>query len=71
MGTITVRPIEKEDIPFVQKIGRKAFTGMESLMVPKSKAALVAEQDGKIMGAVLYKFMRANGQIGRDRKSDT
>ncbi len=58
MAQITIRPMEKEEAQKVQKIGRRAFNGMESLMVTKPKEALVAVQDGKITGAVMYKFMK-------------
>lgn len=62
MGTITIRPMKEEEASLVQKIGKHAFTGIERLMVSKPKKALVAEQDGKITGAVLYKFQKTGGQ---------
>ncbi len=58
MAAITIRPMESGEAPLVQRIGRRAFAGMESLIIPKPKNALVAERDGKITGAVLYKFMK-------------
>lgn len=59
--SITVREIRLGEEKAVQMIGQRAFNGMEALLVPKPKprAALVAERDGVVVGAVLYKFFQA------------
>lgn len=59
---ILVRPIEPGEKKAVLKMGRRAFTGFESLWVTKPKEALVAVRDGKIVGAVLYKIFQAGGR---------
>lgn len=59
---VTIRTMEPHEAPEVLKIGRRAFTGFESLWVPKPKTALVAVAGDKITGAVLYKIFTANGK---------
>ena len=62
MGKIVIRPMEEKEAPSVQEIGRRAFVGMERWMIGKPKKALVAEEDGRLAGAVMYKFMKAGGK---------
>lgn len=57
MDDIIVREMMQNEVSIVRKIGRRAFTGVESLWVGKPKQALVAVKDGNIIGAVLYKFI--------------
>ncbi len=62
MENIIIRQMQTDEIEMVHKIGKRAFTGLESLWVPKPKQALVAVKDGKIAGAILYKFIKAGGR---------
>jgi L-amino acid N-acyltransferase YncA len=48
--------MKPEESKSVEKLGRKAFQGFESLFVSKPKDVLIAESEGRILGAVLYKF---------------
>lgn len=57
MKQINIRVMEMGEVNEVWKLGRKTFKGFESLWVSKPKQAMVAECDGKIVGAILYKFM--------------
>ncbi len=61
-AVITIRQMRQEEAPLIQKIGRRAFHGMEALIVPKPREALVAERDGAAVGAVLYKCFKSGGQ---------
>lgn len=61
MDKITVREMAAGEEKTVKEIGKRAFTGFESLWVPKPKQALVAVLDGRIVGAVLYKFLDHQG----------
>ena len=62
MGTVMIRPMEEKEVPFVQEMGKRAFIGMERWMIGKPKKALVAEVDGQLAGAVMYKLMKAGGK---------
>ncbi len=59
MEAITIREMLSEEKDQVLAMGRRAFHGYERLWVSKPKLALVAEREGKLAGAVLYKMMRA------------
>lgn len=61
-ANITIRQMRAGEEPLIQKMGRRAFVGMEALFVSKPKAALVAEYNGIPVGAVLYKFYQCGGQ---------
>lgn len=54
--------MEVNEATEVYKIGKRAFTGLESLFVGKPKLALVAVKDEKIVGAILYKFFQCGGK---------
>ncbi|WP_343209618.1 GNAT family N-acetyltransferase [Anaerolentibacter hominis] len=41
----------------VARVGRRAFQGLESLMVGKPKKAMVAVSDNQIVGAIVYRFL--------------
>lgn len=60
--SIIVRDMEVNEAAEVYKIGKRAFTGLESLFVGKPKLALVAVKDEKIVGAILYKFFQCDGK---------
>lgn len=53
---ITVRPMKKEEAEIVRQIGKRAFSGIERMLLGKPKQACVAEKDGTIVGAVYYKI---------------
>lgn len=57
-----VREINPNEINEVQKLGRRAFKGFESLWVSKPKSALVVEKDGIIVGSMLYKILDCGGK---------
>ena len=59
---IEVRLMREDEAGQVRVMGRRAFSGFESLWVSKPKLAMVAIQDGRIVGAILYKFIRAGGK---------
>ena len=59
---ITIRRMEAGEEAEVRRIGRRAFDGLESLWVGKPKQAVVAVKDGKIVGAILYKFFQSSGR---------
>ena len=54
--------MEEKEAPSVREMGKRAFTGMERWMIGKPKKALVAEENGQLAGAVMYKFMKAGGK---------
>ncbi len=54
---ITTREMTTDDHREVTSIAQKAFSFPESLFISKPKLGIVAEVDGKIAGAILYKFM--------------
>lgn len=58
MGLI-IRNMQGHEAPEVEKLGRRAFVGLESLFVSKPRQALVALKDGRIAGAVQYKIFRS------------
>lgn len=62
MPNIITRSMEPQEAALVQRIGRQSFTGMERLMVSKPKQGIVAEADGEIAGAILYKIMNVGGK---------
>lgn len=65
MCNVSVREMLPDEASAVLKIGKRAFTGLESLWVAKPKQALVAVKDGTIVGAILYKFvMSGNKKTG-------
>ena len=57
-----IRPMEEKEALSVQEMGKRAFIGMERWMIGKPKKALVAEVDGQLAGAVMYKLMEAGGK---------
>lgn len=59
---ITIRQMRPNEADTVRKIGRRAFTGIESLWVPRPKLALVAEEGNRIVGAIMYKFLITGGK---------
>lgn len=59
---ITTRLMEPGEAREVQRIGRRAFRGLEGLFVTKPKQALVAVRDGKIAGAIQFKFYHTPGR---------
>lgn len=59
---IIVRHMKDSEAAEVYKIGKRAFTGLESLFFGKPKLALVAVKDEKIVGAILYKFFQSGGK---------
>lgn len=59
---IITRPMEPGEEPKVQKMGKRAFGGLEGIGIPKPRQAIVAVKDGKIVGAIQYKFYRAGGK---------
>lgn len=59
---IVIRPMEPDEASKVQRIGRRAFTGLERLTVSKPRQAVVAVKHGRIAGAVQYKLYRAGGK---------
>lgn len=62
---IIIRQMQASEAQVVLKLGRKTFKGFESLWVSQPIKALVAEQEGKIVGAILYKYLNIqNKKIG-------
>lgn len=59
---ITTRLIKPSEAQTVKSISRRAFRGLEGVGIPKAKQAVVAVKDGKIAGAIQYKFYRAGGK---------
>lgn len=55
MGMI-VRQMEACEAAEVYKIGKRAFTGLEGIFLGRPRQALVAILEGRIVGAILYKF---------------
>lgn len=62
MEQVHVREMRPDEAALVRRMGRRAFTGLESLWVSRPRQALVAERDGRVVGAILYKFYRAGGR---------
>lgn len=54
---VIIRPMEKGEEKTVTKVGKKAFQFIEALFVGTPKKAMVAEYEGKIIGAIIYKFL--------------
>lgn len=62
MDNIYVREMRTNESSDVLKIGKCAFTGVESLWIGKPKQALVAVKNDTIVGAILYKFIMSGGK---------
>lgn len=62
MMEIVIRHIKLEEENEVRSLGRKAFGGFESLFIPKSKKALVALADGKIVAGVMIKILKGSAE---------
>lgn len=54
---LIIRPMEKEEKKTVAKLGRKTFDFFEALFIGAPHKAMVAEYEGKIIGAIAYKFI--------------
>lgn len=62
---LQIRKMLPKESKEVKSIGVMAFGGFEGLIIPKPKEAMVAELDGKIVGAIIYKIIRVkNLKIG-------
>lgn len=62
---IIVRKMEPSEAEIVQRIGRKAFKGVEALFVSKPREAMVAVMDDKIVGGIILTYLHAkNVKIG-------
>lgn len=59
---VIIRPMEKGEEKTVAKIGKRAFQFIEALFVVTPKKAMVAEYEGKIIGAILYKYLDTKQQ---------
>lgn len=59
---LTTRLMEPREAKAVQKIAQHAFKGLEALMVPKPKLAVVAVTGEKIVGAIQIKIYNAGGK---------
>lgn len=59
---IIVRHMEAKEAKAVKVVGRQSFSGVEGLWISTPKQALVAEVDGAIRGAILYKIIKAGGK---------
>jgi GNAT superfamily N-acetyltransferase len=55
---LQIRKMKPEESKEIKSIGRKAFKGFEKLTIPKPKKAMVAELNGEIVGAILYKILK-------------
>lgn len=51
---LVIRPMRAEEEKTVVKIARKAFTFIEALCVTGAKNAIVADYEGKLIGAIIY-----------------
>lgn len=65
MQRLNIRPMKTGEETTVTAIGRKAFRFVESWAVGKPKQAMVAEVDGKILGAIMYKDIDLGREKGR------
>lgn len=54
---LIIRPMEKGEEKTVGRLGRKAFDFFEALFIGTPHKAMVAEYEGKIIGAIAYKFI--------------
>lgn len=59
---VIIRPMEKGEEKTVAKVGKKAFQFIEALFVGSPKKAMVADYQGKIIGAIIYKFLDTKKQ---------
>lgn len=59
---VIIRPMEKGEEKTVAKVGKKAFQFIEALFVGIPKKAMVAEYEGQIIGAIIYKFLDTQKQ---------
>ncbi|RCX14000.1 acetyltransferase (GNAT) family protein [Fontibacillus phaseoli] len=57
---ITIRPMNSQEAKEVQRLGRRAFMGLESLFVSKPKDAVVALVGNRIVGAIIMKFLKGD-----------
>ena len=57
MQKLIIRPMEKGEEKIVAKVGRRAFQFIEALFVGTPRKAMVADYEGKIIGAIIYKFI--------------
>lgn len=62
MEKLTIRPIQDGEEKTVVKVGRRAFYFIEALFVTGAKKAMVADYEGKIVGAIIYKPVDSNGK---------
>jgi len=56
---LVIRPIQANEEKAVIKIGRKAFQFIEALFMTSAKQAMVADYEGKIVGAIIYKPIKS------------
>lgn len=56
---LMIRPIQADEEKAVVKVGRKAFQFVEALFVTGAKQAMVADYEGKIVGAIIYKPIKS------------
>ncbi|WP_410772607.1 GNAT family N-acetyltransferase [Fontibacillus sp. BL9] len=59
---ISIRMMNPQEAKEVQRLGRRAFMGLESLFVSKPKHAVVALVGDRIVGAVIMKFLKGDNR---------
>jgi len=62
---VDIRVMREDEAQAVRRLGKKTFEWFESLFVPKPKECYVAIEGDKIVGAILYKYMKVgHNKIG-------
>lgn len=57
-SAIQIRSMKEDEAKTVQQLGRRAFSGLESLFISPPKEAIVAVEGEKIVGAVILKLLK-------------